>query len=211
MSVSLDGSDFCETPLLLCSGATANNAIISSGLRPRPHSFTLSSQTCSQCVGVIGGPSCTSSCCWSFKPQQPLHKLILVCTHTHKHMHAHIWFNLWETYLYICYLSSHSEKIGVCVCVCVFSTLSLCLGYGGWSDSRWGHHSIQPMVWDHWTTVCEVRVTFRHHLWYVCYYKMSAATLAGETTKFIQETWISFNDGVISWKKKVKKKKSENT
>lgn len=78
----------------------------------------------------------------------------------------------------------------VCVCVCVFSTLSLCLGYGGWTDSRWGHHSIQPMVRDHWTTVLEVCVTHWFHLWYVCCYKISAK--------------ISFADGVISWKKLLK-------
>lgn len=53
--------------------------------------------------------------------------------HTHKHMHAHILACMIPTFTSA--IHPLSEKL-VCVRVCVFSTLSLCLGYGGWTDPR---------------------------------------------------------------------------
>lgn len=83
----------CCWLLLLCSElvqqqSTATNKLMSYDELSCPHILSFISilslpQRCSVCVGVIAGPSCTSSCCWSFKPQQPLDRSTLVRTHTH--------------------------------------------------------------------------------------------------------------------------------
>lgn len=75
------------------------------------------------------------------------------CTHTRTHTFD------WVLVRSICYSV---------IILSVFSTLSLCLGYGGWTYSRRGHHSIQPMVRDHWTTVCKVRMTYTYRWCKMC-------------------------------------------
>lgn len=90
---------------------TINNPINSLSSRPKHLSFSLSSQRCSQCVGVIGGPSCTSSCCWSFKPEQPLDRSTLVHTFIFLYL-LEDFFNplkivVWIIYLCVCVCSAH--------------------------------------------------------------------------------------------------------
>lgn len=181
ISVSLDSCDFSEPPLLLCSGAAANNAIISSGSRPR---LTLSLSLLRHVASVLvwstdhhaplpaADPSSHSSFCtnWSW------------CAHTHKHVHAHVWFSLWGLSLH----GIHSEKIIVCVCV----FLAHCRYALGMEDGRIPDEAITASsqwyettgpqyarcVW-HTDITCDMCVITRR----------LRQLLAGETSKFIQE------------------------